>query len=246
MKKEHPVIAPGEVVECRVTRWYFSRRAMLAAMFSAFGLYFLYDGKYGYPAANEKAAKKDWFENEVLASFEEARKGGSIPQWEAEAAKKGWPVGKNGEPPKWVTFSAELGLPEKPKRYTDKEIEEQFWWGGAMLVSAALVGVFVLINRGKIARGYSDKFVTPEGAEVPYASVFRVDKRRWESKGLATAHFRAQPDGPEQKAKLDCLKFDEEGMERIMATLLASFSGELIEKIEEPEEETEEPADTPA
>lgn len=240
MKKEYPVIAPGEVIECRVAPWYFNRRGLLALMFAAFGAYFWYDGKYGYPAANEKAARKEWFEKEVLTSFEQARKGGSIPQWEEDARKKGWPVGKNGEAPKWLTYSAEQGLPEKPKAYTEKEIEEQFWWGGAMFVCAALTGLFVLLNRGKVVRGFADKFVTPDGTEVPYANVFRLDKRRWSSKGLATAHFRDKPEAPEKTAKLDCLKFDEAGMESIMATLLANFSGELIEKVEEPDEDAEE------
>jgi hypothetical protein len=234
------------VIECRITPWYFKRMAMLIAMLSAFGFYFLYDGKYGYPAANEKAAKKDWFEKEVLGSFEEARKGGTVAQWIEEARKKNWPTGKDGEPPKWLSYSSEMGLPEKPKRYTEKEIEEQFWWGGAMLI-LALAGVLTfLVNKGKVVRGYEDRLVTPEGREVRFSDVFRVDKRQWASKGLATVSYREKPDGPELKTKLDCLKYDERGMESIMAALLGKFSGELIEKIEEPEGDEDEQPDQPA
>jgi hypothetical protein len=227
------------VIECRVTPWYFKRMAMMAVMLTAFGLYFLYDGKYGYPAANEKAAKKDWFEKEVLGSFETASKAGTIPQWVEDAKTKGWPTGKDGEPPKWLSYSSEMGLPEKPKRYTDKEIEEQFWWGGAMLILAVATVIAVLLNRGKVVRGYDDRFITTAEKEVLFSHVFRVDKRKWESKGLATVFYREKPDGPELKTKLDCLKYDEKGMEAILAALLGKFSGELIEKVEEPEEEEE-------
>lgn len=233
------LLAEGEEIECRVTPWYFKRMGMLAGMLVVFAALFLYDGKWGYPAKNRKAKIKERFEEEVLKGYDKAQKSGALEPWRAEMRAKNWPVDDNGEPPKWLGYAAEHGIDEKPKKYSDREIAEQFWWGGGMLVAAAVAGLLVLANRGKLVRGGGGRFVTPEGTEVPFASVFKVDKRKWENKGLATIHFR-DAGGAEKKVALDCMKYDEQGVERVLGTLLFEFKGELIEKVAEPEEDEDE------
>jgi hypothetical protein len=52
----------------------------------------------------------------------------------------------------------------------------------------------------------ADHWVTPEGVQIPYADVFRIDKRKWEHKGLAYAWYRT-PAGAEKRAVIDDLKF---------------------------------------
>lgn len=231
-----PLLATGEEIECPVTSWYFKRMGMLGAMLVVFAALFLYDGKWGYPAKNKKAEIKERFDEEVLKGYDEAQKAGRLDQWRAEMKTKNWPVDDNGEPPKWLSYAAEHGMDEKPKKYSDREIEEQFWWGGGMLVGAMIVGVFVLMSRGKRVRADSEGFISPEGVEVPFASVFKVDKRKWENKGLATICFR-DSGGREKKVALDCMKYDEQGVERVLRTLLSKFKGELIEKVDEPDED---------
>lgn len=229
-------VTEKEVIECHVTPWYFRRMGMLGAMLLVFAALFLYDGKWGYPAKNKKAEVKERFEEEVLKGYDKAQKSGTLDQWRAEMKSKSWPVDDNGEPPKWIGYAAEHGIDEKPHKYSDREIAEQFWWGGGMLVASLIVGALVLMNRGKVLRGFPDRFISPDGVEVPFASVFKVDKRKWENKGLAAIHFK-DAGGAEKKATLDCLKFDEQGVESVMKRLLAKFSGELIEKVEEPDED---------
>ncbi|MBX7209661.1 MAG: hypothetical protein K1X78_15195 [Verrucomicrobiaceae bacterium] len=227
----------GEEIVCRVTSWYFRRMGMMALMLAVFAALFFYDGKWGYPAKNEKASIKDRFEEEVLKGYDRAKKTDSLDQWRAEMKSKNWPVDVDGVPPTWLSYAAEHRLDEKPKKYSDREIEEQFWWGGGMMAAALVVIVLLLMNRNKVTRGLVDRFIAPNGAEVRFADVFKVDKRKWQNKGLAAIYYRASPDAPARKACLDCMKYDEKGVEQILANLLSRFSGELVEKVEEPDED---------
>lgn len=230
------------MIECKVTPWYFRRMGLLAAMLVIFAAFFLYDGKWGYPAKNLKADVKDHFETEVLKGYDKAKTAGTLDDWRDEMKSKGWPVDVDGEPPKWISYAAVHGIDEKPKRYTDREIDEQFWYGGGMLVVAVVVGLLVLMNKNKVLRGYEDRFIAPDGQEVRFADVFKVDTRKWKSKGLASVFYKAGGTGAERRAVIDCMKYEEQGAEAVLQRLLSGFRGELIEKIEEPEEEDEESA----
>jgi hypothetical protein len=241
MESAPPAAASTEPIVCRVTPWYFRRLGMMSAMLMGMGLYFLYDGKYGYPKANEIAAQKDWFEQTVLKGYDDAKAANRLDAWVKETEAQGLPAGKNGEPPRWVSYAAERGWPEKPHKYTDREITEQFWWGGGTLLMGLLVGINMLLNRKKILSSAGDHWVTPEGKTVYFANVFRVDKRKWDNKGLAYAWYRETDGGPEKKAVIDDLKFD--GAARILDRLIARFKGELIEKI--PDAPASNSVDTP-
>ena len=69
----------------------------------------------------------------------------------------------------------------------------------------------------------------------------RIDKRKWEPKGLAYV-FYERPGGGMQKAKIDGMVYgqfrEEDGApaERLFRHILRNFSGELIE-LQDPDEE---------
>ena len=94
----------------------------------------------------------------------------------------------------------------------------------------------VLLDRGKKLTGYPDRMVMPNGVEVRYDEAFRVDKRKWDQKGLAYVDYRRE--GREARVVVDDLKYDR--AVRVLDRLLARFQGELIEKVAEPEEPEEE------
>jgi hypothetical protein len=96
------------------------------------------------------------------------------------------------------------------------------------------------LNRSKVLLGEDDHWVSPEGLKIPYASVFRVDKRKWDNKGLAYAWYRSG--SVEKRAVIDDLKFG--GADKVLDRILSRFSGELIEKISEPEGAAGPPADS--
>lgn len=230
MEPVSPILSKDPIV-CRVTPWYFRRMSMMTVMLVAMGLYFLYDGKYGYPNANEIAAKKDWFEQVLLKGYDDAKAAGRLEEWVKETEAKGLPAGRNGEPPRWVSYAAQNGWPEKPHKYTDREINEQFWWGGATVFAGLMVSVFMLLSRSKVLRAESDHWITPEGKSIRFADAFRVDKRKWDNKGLAYVWYRESQGGAEKKTIIDDLKYD--GAVHVLERLLANFKGELIEKLPE-------------
>lgn len=224
-----PSLAP-EPILCRVTSWYYRRMGILAGLFLIFGLMFLHDGVRGYPQELAIAQKKEWFTKEFLPSFEAAKKEGRLAQWMEDAKAKDMPTGVDGDSPRWKTYAAKNGWKEEPKLYSEREIAEQFHWAYGCFAGVLIVGILVLLNRHKVLRGEADHWVTPEGVQIRYTDVFRVDKRKWEHKGLAYAWYRTQG-GAEKRAVFDDLKYG--GADKILERLLASFSGELIEKVTE-------------
>lgn len=226
-----PPPAGHDVIVCRVTPWYFRRMGLAAAFLMACGLYFFYDGKFGYVKDNKIVETHEWFEKVYLNSYEMARSSNSLEQWIARNKADGLPTGQNGEPPKWATFAAMKGWPEElPKRHGDAEIAQQFQWGWAMMIGVGIVGMAVLINRNRKLTGDADHMVMPNGREVRYGDVFKVDKRKWEVKALAYVYFRH--DGKEGRVTIDDLKYA--GADRVLKRVLECFSGELIEKTAAP------------
>lgn len=231
---------PAAPIICRVTPWYYRRMGMLAGLMLVFGLVFLYDGVWGYPKSVALAKKKEWFTTEFLPSFDQAKLEGRLEQWITDAKAKGLPTGSEGEPPKWVSHAAQNGWDEDPKLYSEREIAEQFWFGYGCIAGALITGVVLLLNRSKTLRAEADHWTTPEGIKIAFSDVFRIDKRKWEHKGLAYAWHRTQSGG-EKRAAIDDLKFA--GADLVLTRLLSRFSGELIEKVNPAPPEAEAPAD---
>lgn len=243
MENLPPTFSPAssETILCHITSWYYRRMGMLAGLCFVFGLVFLYDGVWGYPKVVAIAKEKERFLKEFIPSFDAAKREGRMEQWLADAKAKGMPTGVDGDSPRWKSYAAKNGWDEEPKHYTDNEIAEQFYWAYGCFAAAGIAGILVLLNRGKTLRGEADHWVTPEGVQVHYKDVFRVDKRKWEHKGLAYAWYHTAS-GAEKRAVIDDLKFG--GADKVLTRLLGRFSGELIEKVSDPDSGETQPAAT--
>ncbi len=240
MSEERPAeVDSSSEIRCGVTRWYYKRMLLLTAMLVGMGSYFLYDGKWGYPKANKVVEHKQWFQDHVVTDFQKAKEKGEAEAaaWLTEARVKGWVVSSSLQEPRWDDYAAPHGWASDPKHYSVDEIEQQFWWGGTLLVGAVAAILTLLLNRNKTLKGYADHLVLPNGKTVRYADAFKVDKRKWDHKGLAYVFHKPGGQGAEQKAIIDDLKYD--GAGKILDRLLANFSGELIEKVPDEEEEEE-------
>lgn len=234
------------VIVCRVTRWYYRRMGLLTAMFIGMGLYFFYDGKWGYPKKNEIADKKEWFEKEVVGtgeppapgSYEAAKAKGpdAVVQWMAEARAQQWVISPQMKEPRWDDYAAPQGWPSNPKKYSAEEIEQQFWWGGAVTAAGIFTFFMILMNRNKTLVGHLEYMIMPNGREVRYDQVYKVDKRKWDNKGLAYAYHRSSDNSGSRKAVIDDLKFG--GADKVLSRLLSTFNGELIEKVADPADST--------
>lgn len=235
MSEEESAPREPETIACHVTAWYYRRMGLLAAMFLGMGMLFFYDGKIGYPKKNVVAVKKEWFEETVMKGYDAAKAAGpeTLQTWVKDAKDRGWIVNPALDQPRWDDYAAPHDWPSDPKKYSQEEIDQQFYWGAAMVIGAAVVGALVLLTHNKVFTGHPDHMVMPNGARVAFADVFKVDKRKWDNKGLATVYYREGGEGQERKAVIDDLKYH--GAGRVLDRLMAGFSGELIEKVQDEE-----------
>lgn len=229
----------GQPIECRPTRWFYRRMGLMVLLLLGLSLYFFYDGKYGYPKVNERADVYDWFHDEVLETYQQLDEEGRLEQWPEIAAQgtdpfgnQGWPVGQDGSEPRWPNYAASLGWgSDEPKRFSPEEIQEQFNWGIGTMVVGLLVLAYALSQVPTRLRADAVSFTPPRGKPIRFDQVHKVDTRKWKQKGLAYAHFK-RDDGKPAKGTIDDLKYG--GAQQVLDRLLANFSGELIEKVEDP------------
>ncbi len=195
---------PEEII-CHTTPWYKKRRLLMVAMLLGFSAYFFYDWKIGYPAQ----------------------------QREYEAF---WPVYQelavqNKDDKAWLDKAKENGWPESPKEKDwNYKLKEQFIWGvGTGLIGIGLLAAY-LRNKNRVLRADAGSLTTPDGVRIPFASVSKIDKRKWDNKALAYLWWT---DGAiTRKAVIDDLVFD--GAGKVLDRLMAQFHGELIDLERDP------------
>lgn len=137
----------------------------------------------------------------------------------------------------WRELAKNEGWELEPEEYTDSKIETQWHFTIGMFVAALIAVIIFLINKGKVLKADSEAFYTPGGARVAFSDVFRIDRRKWDHKGLAYAMYRDGGEGRAKKATIDDLKFL--GADKVLNRLLANFEGELIDRIPDEDEEDE-------
>ncbi|MFV1993904.1 MAG: hypothetical protein ACC661_00595 [Verrucomicrobiales bacterium] len=254
----HGKMTDSEVIECRVAPWYFRRMGLIILMLAGCGFWFLYDGKVGWPRGNHRADLYDAFEagnegvtwEETLTRLRETAAGKKLPldTYQENASdprldelRKAYDAALGSGSESWMSFSAEQRISEhRSERHPQSAIDGQFHWSIGAFTLGGVVLVLLLVNTPKILRGDHESFTPPGGARVLFADVFRVDKRKWDNKGLAYASYRDEK-GRVKKAVIDDLKF--KGADRILDRLLESFEGELVERAPMEEEDEEDAAE---
>src|SRR5205814_2283075 len=105
----------------------------------------------------------------------------SNERWDAHEARK-------DKPGEWEKYCAARGWTTEPphRRYGTSDIAAQQVCAGV----AGAIGIFSLIYwlraRKMTIRSDTDAVFTPSNRRVPYGSITLVDRRKWQSKGLAT------------------------------------------------------------
>lgn len=201
----------GEII-CHTTPWYSRRRLLMVAMLLGFSAYFAYDWKIGYPKERLRYL-------EYWASYQKLAIEGNDPKGYYDLAKqKGWP--------------------ESPKEETEGKhqykLKEQLIWSIATGIGGLLMLGAFLRNKNRTLRADHESFTTPDAVRIPFASVEKVDKRKWDNKALAYVWWKSE--SGIKKATIDDLVFDDAG--KVFDRLMANFQGELID-IERPPAEPE-------
>lgn len=135
----------------------------------------------------------------------------------------------------WTKYSGEKGWGEVPpeKLYDQEAINTQIYL--AVFCGALAVIGLALFLRTLTRMMYvtDDAYVAPGGKVVPFSAMTRLDKRKWDAKGVAVIEYK---DGDKtRKVKVDGMvygQFDKsagEPAEKLFSFILKNFKGELIE-----------------
>lgn len=247
----------------------------MLAMFGGFAFYFLYDWKVGYPKKNYVIANYVAFNQAGSAWTVDANRA-SPEAWNAFVEQQTipfqddkamyppgtdfdekWPeILKKMDDHKsddlWTEYSGEKGWPQQIDPSEDiktaKQIKEQLIAAIVCFILAAVALFFLVRTKSRVMKVDEQGYYPPGGDLIPFGNMLTLDKRKWETKGLATLTYK---DGDsEKKAKIDGMVYgqfkEEEGApaEALFQKVLAGFEGELIEMIdlngeEDDEEESE-------
>jgi len=145
----------------------------------------------------------------------------------------------------WKDYSGEKGWPQKVNAEEDRKpidkIDEQLYSAGICGVLAAIALFFLVRTRGRYMKVDSEAFYPAGGGRIPFSKIKVLDKRKWDTKGLASVTYESES-GEEKKAKIDGMVYgqfkDEDGApaEQLFQRVLKNFSGELIEVVSEDDE----------
>jgi hypothetical protein len=133
----------------------------------------------------------------------------------------------------WVAYANEKGYPQKPDEMTDAKIQGQFWWGVGTGILGLTALVYYLLNFPRKLTADSTSLTTPWGRRIPFSSISRIDKRKWENKGLALLTYSQS--NKSAVAVIDDLRF--RGADKILARIEENFEGEVYTLAPEPEPE---------
>ncbi len=263
----------GEIV-CKATKWFIWRALLMLIMFGVFGVYFLYDWKIGYPkknvvVAHAKAfekADKAWLEEENRNRWEDYVAEQPMPFSEDKSIypagtdfTETWPailaqkekMGEIKSAGLWKEYSGEKGWPQKVNIKEDikpaDKIVEQLYSAGICGILTAIALFFLIRTKGRDMRADQEAFYAPGGIRVPFNKIKVIDKRKWETKGLATLTYEDES-GAEKKAKIDGMVYgqfkEEDGApaEALFQRILSNFNGELIELVPDEDEDDEDEA----
>ena len=147
--------------------------------------WFFFDGLVGYPFSNKRWLKHKEFED---------RK--QLQDWPAYARSQGWT-----EAP-----------PHKFHSPSDSVTQHLFGLVGTLIGGGALLYWFT--QKKRVIRTDEKAVYTPTGKRVPFEAITGVNRKQWESKGLATVRYSV--DGRTGKFVLDDYKYSCEPTHHIM------------------------------
>jgi hypothetical protein len=145
--------------------------------------------------------------------------------------------------PLWKAYSNRTGLPIEPndKIFDEDTIENQFITCG-VTVALLLITVFIgLRTMGRTMKVTPAGYSPPGGSEIPFSSMRKIDKRKWDSKGIAVIYY--EEDGETKKARVDGMVYgqfkEEDGApaEALFTQIMENFKGEVIEFVDDEEDD---------
>jgi len=144
----------------------------------------------------------------------------------------------------WKDYAERQKWDQEPieQPYDQGQINTQFYfaYGCATLFVVVLFFFLRILSRKMVVT--DEAFIAPGGKRIEFSSMRKIDKRKWDVKGIADVFY--DDGGSTKKVKVDGMvygqfkKEDGEPAERLFAKIMENFKGEVVE-YEETEEEEE-------
>ncbi len=168
-------------------------------------------------------------ENDIPANKQEAKPESKHGQygWESiENAFKG--ASKKRE---WAFYGASTGHKhwkvKDPVYHYSSEIKGQMWIANILWAMAVVTFFYMMVGSRRRLSADEDSLTSESGVRIPFSSVYEIDTRKWDKKGLAYLRYH-NAEGAEKRAVIDDLKYKEG--DEVLERVLSNFSGRLIEK----------------
>lgn len=183
-------------VHARISKEWRRRMVFMALMLNGSALWFLYDGYVAWPAETARHQQL----RAVLGTPETDENGEAI---KLDIEK----ISKDPEAVRaWEKYAKEHDLkPKLPKHRSSGDLAGQRGIGGVLLAFGLTFVGWVALQHRKSVRADGDIITGANGETVPFDSIVEMDRRKWESKGIAYAIY--ETDGQRRRLCLDDHKF---------------------------------------
>ena len=187
---------------------FFRKFLFISLACLGFSLWCFYDALVVYPAEQQRAFAYEKISEELT---EKDQVENISATWRAYAEQQNW----------------DSERPEKTAKEVGEDVGKQYF----MVVICTLFGVPCFIKwmrgRGTWIEGDEVLIRNSRGQEVPVADITKIDKRKWEKKGIAYVHHSR--DGKKQKPfVMDDFKYERDAMSKILMFAEANLSEDQI------------------
>ncbi|PAY17219.1 hypothetical protein CKO51_22390 [Rhodopirellula sp. SM50] len=187
------------MIRAQVHQPFFRKFLYVFLGCTAFAGWCLYDGLIKYPKHLT-----------IAEAYEGLPEEGRREAWKELAAEKGWPT---------IT-------PSKTANDIRHDISSQFM----MVILCSLFAIPALMmfmsGQGTWVEGDETVIRNSKGQEVPIDAITKIDKRKWDAKGIAKIHYEV--DGKKKKFVMDDFKYEREPMGQLMKFAEANLTEEQV------------------
>lgn len=233
------------------TKWYIYRMSLIIILFLGFGSYFFYDGYIGYPKKQVIYKKyqsiKEAYNKYLLLTQKE--NSDFDDKWNKYIEDENLPdILKNanyfeegGISKMWSQYTIKKGWSDKvPKDYTVRQIQEQYFFGCLCSVIGLTILSYFLINLNKKLKLDKNAVILPNGDNVLFKNIYKIDKRKWDKKGLSYIYYNNKSNR-KKRGVLDCLRYGEKSS-IVLDKIMDNFDGYIIDN--KPKDNIEEDIET--
>jgi hypothetical protein len=166
--------------------------------------WFFFDGLVTYPKNLMYAEAFEEIQSEVTNEVER------VKRWRSLAETQGWPQ----------------SVPDKSAATIRNDISGQYIFGVLSFLLGAPALYFYLRSRHQWVESSSDGLTTSWGQTVRFSDVTQLNKKKWDAKGIARAHYNEA--GQQRTFVFDDFKFERQPLGQILRQLESVLQPEMI------------------